>query len=109
MSPIYIYEYTSTVVSDIKSNGTVSTAEKCIYRDVLVGECENGNEHVDEDDDHAAAVRSKHEFADELCQLLRQTDRKLGQPRQSVACKVHCLHHLKQATSTIGIHYSSSR
>jgi len=39
-------------------------------RDGFVGLRQHGNEHVDENDDHACTVRAEHEFTDELGQVV---------------------------------------
>ena len=67
------------------------------YRDSFVSLREHGDEHVDKHNDHARAVRSKHEFADELRQIVTLVDSENVDRRQSVHGEVQRLNDLEQA------------
>jgi len=66
-------------------------------RDGFVGLCQHGNEHIDQHDDHAAAVSSKHEFSHKLCQVMTLIDSEDVDWRQPVHGKVQRLNDLEQA------------
>ena len=58
---------------------------------------QHSDEHVDQHDDHARAVRAEHEFADELRQIVSLVDSEDVDRRQSVDGEVQRLNDLEQA------------
>ena len=63
----------------------------------LVGLRQHGDEHVNENDHHAAAVSSKHKFSNKLGEMVRFVDSEDFDRRQTVDGKVQRLNDLKQA------------
>lgn len=58
---------------------------------------QHSNEHVNEDDHHAAAVKPKHEFTNELRQVMTLVDSKHVDRREAVDGEVQRLNDLPQA------------
>ena len=58
------------------------------YRDFLVGVAKHGDEHIEQDNDDDAAVRSEHQPAHKLCECVFLLQIKMLQVDQTKGSKV---------------------